>query len=93
MQKHAQLIKVANLSLDTLLLGNDCISLDLSYSLKELSHNIWEIEENIETQSYAIPVNRLKMNLTKGNDVVATYTVYLDENSEVVDEFFITQRF
>ena len=93
MQKHTQLIKVANSCLDTLLLNNYYRLLNLPYQLKELSNSTWEVEDNIKTKFYTMRVNRLKTNLTKGNDVVATYIVYLDENSEFIDEFFVTQRF
>lgn len=90
MQKHTQFIKVANSCLDTLLLNNDPKLFDLPYKWEALSNSIWKIEDNIETKLYNIRVNRLKTNLIKESDVVATYTVYLDENSEFVDEFFIT---
>ena len=90
MQKHTQFIKVANSCLDTLLLNNDPKLFDLPYKWEALSNSIWKIEDNIETKLYNIRVNRLKTNLIKESDVVATYTVCLDENSEFVDEFFIT---
>lgn len=90
MQKHTQFIKVANSCLDTLLLNNDSKILNPSCKLEVLSNSIWEIEDDIETKLYNIRVNRLKTNLIKGSDVVAIYIVYLDENSEFIDEFFIT---
>lgn len=92
MQGHTQFIKIANSCLETLLLNNDYRLLDLPYQLNELSNDGWEIKDNIETKFYSIPINILKTNLIKGNDVVATYTVYLDGNSEFVDEFFVTQN-
>lgn len=93
MQKHICFIEVARSHLDALLRNNTEKDLDLTHPLETLSSGAWKIEHNIHTKHHPIYATSLTMNLLKESEVVATYIVYLNEDTIFIDEFFITQHF
>ena len=93
MQKHICFIEVAKSHLDTLLRHNTEKDLDLNYPLDILSSGTWNIEHNIHTKHYSMLATKVTINLLNESEVVATYIVYLHEDTTFIDEYFITRHF
>lgn len=93
MNKRAQFVEVAEFHLGLLLSKNDYQSLDLSYDMENLIKSDWEIKYDVKNEFYSVLINILRMMIIKNDDVIATYTIYLNMNLEFMDEFFISRYF
>ena len=87
--KQDKLLKIAKSQLATITALNHQ-ALDLPCDISHLQRTSWALDYEESPDRYLLPVNKLTTDFLKEGYSIATYTIYISDDFEFVDEFFVT---
>jgi len=64
--------------------------LDLPYSFEVLERSEWFFHYCDNSRKYLLPFNKLTIKFSLVHATIATYIIYISNDFEFIDEFFIT---
>jgi len=89
--KQTQLLEIAENHLNQIISTN-FHDLDLPCAINFLKKSEWCFSYEEKTKLYSVPVYMLTTSFSLGDSIVATYTIYIGNNLNFIDEFFTTYK-